>query len=74
MKLKLDDKGSVVLADLNGAKVPVYVYPDGSESPFDAAATVAALNSRKEQAARHEAELKALGDKLKLYEGIDDPS
>lgn len=74
MKLKLDDKGNAVLADLNGTKVPVYVHADGQEAPFDAAGAVTAINSRKEQAARIEAEMSELKGKLKLFDGIEDPA
>jgi len=41
MKLKLDD-GKVVLQD----GLPVYIYDDGNEAPFDAKATIDGLNKR----------------------------
>ena len=73
MKLKFDDKGSVVLQELNGEKLPVYIHDDGKEAPLDAKSLMSSLGSRKQQAERVEAELKELREKLKGYAGIDDP-
>lgn len=74
MKLKLDANGNAVLVDgPNGTKLPVYVHDDGKEAPFDAAATVASLNSRTEQNTRVENENKELKANLKKFSVIEDP-
>lgn len=69
MKLKLDDQGHAVLQD----GLPVYVYDDGRESPFDAAGTVASLESRKAAAKMLEKRANDAETKLKAFEGIEDP-
>jgi hypothetical protein len=67
MQLKLDDAGHVVVQDGK----PVYVHEDGKEVPFDAAATIKAINDRgAENKAHREAKEQALA-KLQAYEGID---
>lgn len=42
MKLKVDEKGVAILKD----GLPVYTYEDGTEMPFDAAATMEGLNKK----------------------------
>jgi len=74
MKLKLDAAGAAVLQEVNGVKMPVYVSDDGKESPFDAAATVASINSRAEQAKRVESEIRELKLKVAQFAGIEDPA
>lgn len=49
MKLKLDENGNVVLE--NG--LPVYVFPDGTEKPFDAASTVVTISRLNAEAKAH---------------------
>ena len=69
MKLKLDDKGAVVVQDGK----PVYVMDDGKEVAFDAPATrdtIARLNS---EARTHREGKEAAETKLKAFEGIEDP-
>lgn len=70
MKLKLDDAGHVVVADGK----PVYVHDDGKEAPFDAAATVATISRLNAEAKGHREAKEAAEDKLKLFEGLDDPA
>lgn len=69
MKLKLDDKGQVVVADGK----PVYVHDDGREIPFDAAATVATITRLNGEAKGHRERAESLEGKLKAFEGIEDP-
>ena len=75
MKLKLDDKGNVVVQDGK----PVYEV-DGKDVAFDAAGTVATIGRLNAEAKSHreakEAEREAKDGalaKLKLFEGIEDP-
>jgi hypothetical protein len=76
MKLKLDDKGNAILIEKDGVKMPVYVRDDGSESPFDAAGTVATISrlngeakTHRERAEKAEGDLKTFTTK---FEGITD--
>ena len=67
MKLKLDDKGSVVVQDGK----PVYTHDDGSEHPFDAVATVATIKARNAEAKTNRERYEAAETKLKAFEGIE---
>ncbi|PRC92667.1 DUF6651 domain-containing protein [Solimicrobium silvestre] len=69
MKIKLDDKGNVVVQD---GKV-VYVYDDGKEVAFDAVSTVAKINGLNGEAKAHRERAEAAETKLKSFEGIADP-
>lgn len=70
MKLKLDEKGVVVLQDGK----PVYVKEDGSEVAFDAAGTVATIARLNGEAKGNRERAEAAEGKLKLFDGIDDPA
>jgi hypothetical protein len=69
MKLKLDDKGAVVVQD----DKPVYVADDGKEIAFDYPATLSTIARLNAEARGHREEKEALAEKLKPFEGIDDP-
>jgi len=69
MKLKVDDKGNAVVVDGK----PVYVYDDGKETPFDALSTIATIGRLNAEAKGHREAKEAAQEKLKLFEGIDDP-
>lgn len=69
MKLKLDDKGAVIVQDGK----PVYVKDDGSEVAFDVAGTVSTISRLNGEAKGHRERAEAAEGKLKGYEGIDDP-
>lgn len=69
MKLKLDDKGAVVVQDGK----PVYVHDDGKEVAFDAPATVATIGRLNAEAKGHRERAEGAEAKLKLFEGLDDP-
>lgn len=73
MKLKLDDKGNVVVQDGK----PVYVTDDGKDIAFDAPGTVATISrlngeakTHRERAEKAEGDLKTFTAK---FEGITDP-
>lgn len=70
MKLKLDDKGAVVLQDGK----PVYVKDDGSEVAFDVAGTVSTIARLNGEAKGNRERAEAAEGKLKGFEGIDDPA
>jgi hypothetical protein len=70
MKLKLDDKGAAVLQDGK----PVYLKDDGSEIAFDAAGTVATISRLNGEAKSHRERAEEAENKLKGFEGIEDPA
>lgn len=70
MKLKLDDKGNVVLQDGK----PVYVHDDGKEVAFDAPATIATIARLNGEAKGHREAKEAAEGKLASFKGIDDPA
>lgn len=70
MKLKLDANGNVVLKDGK----PVYVHDDGAEIAVDVAELFTSVRARTEQNQRVENENKALKERVKAFEGIEDPA
>lgn len=68
MKLKLDDKGAVVVQDGK----PVYVMDDGREVAHDAAGTVATISRLNGEAKSHREAKEAAETKLKAFDGIED--
>ena len=70
MKLKLDDKGAVVVQDGK----PVYVHDDGKEIAFDAPAAVVKIGALNKEAQGHREAKEAVELKLKAFEGIEDPA
>ena len=71
MKLKLDDKGAVVVQDGK----PVYLLDDGREIAHDAAATVATISRLNGEARSHREAKEAAEALLKPFKdaGIEDP-
>lgn len=69
MKLKLDDDGHVVVEDGK----PVYILEDGKEVAHDAAYTVATIQRLNNEAKGHRERAEEAENKLKAYEGIEDP-
>jgi hypothetical protein len=74
MPFKFDDKGQIVLQDVNGAKLPVFIGADGKESPFDADATVDNVRRLKGEAQSHREAKEAAEAALKPFKdaGITD--
>jgi hypothetical protein len=70
MKLKLDDKGNVVVQDGK----PVYVDDAGKEIAFDAPATIATIARLNGEAKGHREAKEAAEAKLEKFKGIDDPA
>lgn len=69
MKLKIDASGNAVLID----GMPVYVYEDGTEKPFDAAKASDAIKRLNGEAKAHRERAEAAEDKVKQFDGLDDP-
>lgn len=70
MKLKLDDKGAVVVQDGK----PVYIHDDGKEIAFDAPATVQTISRLNGEAKAHRERAETAEKSLKSFEGIADPA
>jgi hypothetical protein len=70
MKLKLDDKGAVVVQD----DKPVYIADDGKDVIFDYPATLATISRLNSEAKGHREEKEAALAQLKTFEGIEDPA
>jgi hypothetical protein len=70
VKLKLDDKGAVVVQD----EKPVYVADDGKEVVFDYPATLATIARLNSEAKGHREAKEELEEKFKPFEGIEDPA
>ena len=68
MKLKLDDKGSVVVQDGK----PVYVADDGKEVVFDYPATLQTISRLNGEAKSHRERAEAAEAKYRPFEGIKD--
>lgn len=69
MKLKLDEKGAVVVQDGK----PVYIADDGKEVVFDYPATLATISRLNGEARGHRERAEAAEATAKTFEGIEDP-
>lgn len=72
MKLKTATVDGTVYAVLEDGK-PIYVYDDGKEVPYDAAAAVNKIRELNAEAKNHREEKEAAQTSLKKFEGIEDP-
>lgn len=70
MKLKLDDKGNVVVE--NG--MPVYIHDDGKEIPFDATAALSKISALNGEAKTHREAKELAESQLAKFAGISDPA
>lgn len=68
MKLKLDDKGNVVVQDGK----PVYVGDDGKDVAFDVVHTINKISTLNAEAKAHREGKEAAEAKLKSFDGITD--
>lgn len=69
MKLKLTADGFAVVQDGK----PIYIGDDGKEVAFDAPGTVAAIARLNGEAKSHRERAESLDERLKAFNGIDDP-
>jgi hypothetical protein len=72
MPFKFDDKGQVVLQEVSGQKMPVFIHPDGREAPFDGDTTVANTGRLNGEAKSHREGKEAAELKLRAFDGIED--
>jgi hypothetical protein len=70
MKLKLDDKGAVVVQDGK----PVYVHDDGKEVAFDAPAAMAKIGQLNGESKTHREAKEAAETQLAAFKDITDPA
>lgn len=71
MPFKYAADGSIVLADHNGKKLPVFVNAKGEEAPFDADSTVDTIARLNGEARDNRVRAEAAEGKLKPFEGLD---
>lgn len=69
---KFDAEGHIVLQDVGGNKLPIFVHADGKESPFDGDNTVATISRLNGEAKSHRERAEAAEARAKLFEGIED--
>ena len=67
LKLKVDDEGHAVVQDGK----PVYIYEDGREAPFDAAAAMQKINELNQENADRRHQNKELEEQMKVYKDKD---
>lgn len=76
MPFKYDANGAIVLQEVNGQKLPVFVHADGKESPFDGDSTIATIGRLNGEAKTHREGKEAAEAALKPFRdsGITDPA
>lgn len=74
MPFKFDANGAIVLQEVNGQKLPVFVHADGKEAAFDGDATVSTISRLNGEAKSHRERAEKAEGALKGFEGITDPA
>lgn len=74
MPFKYDADGNIVIQEVNGQKLPVFVNADGKEAPFDGDSTVATISRLNGEAKGHRERAEKAESGLKAFEGITDPA
>jgi len=74
MPFKFDAEGHIVLQEVNGQKLPVFLGAGGNESPFDADSTVATISRLNGESKGHRERAEKAETTLKAFEGIADPA
>ncbi|SOY56845.1 DUF6651 domain-containing protein [Cupriavidus taiwanensis] len=74
MPFKYDADGHIVLQEVNGQKLPVFVNAEGKEAPFDGDSTVATISRLNGEAKGHRERAEKAEGTLKTFEGITDPA
>ncbi|PUA95515.1 hypothetical protein C8C99_0315 [Acidovorax sp. 107] len=75
MPFKFDANGAIVLQEVNGQKLPVFVHADGKETAFDGDSTIATISRLNGEAKSHRERAEAAEGALKPFKdaGIEDP-
>ena len=74
MPFKYDEAGNIVLQEVSGKKLPVFIGTDGKEAPFDGDSTVATISRLNGEAKSHRERAETAESSLKTFEGITDPA
>jgi len=76
MPFKFDANGAIVIQEVNGQKLPVYVHADGKETPFDGDSTLNTISRLNGEAKAHREGKEAAEAALKPFKdaGISDPA
>ncbi len=74
MPFKYDANGAIVLQEVNGQKLPVFVHADGKEAPLDGDGTITTIARLNGEAKGHREAKEAAEKALKSFEGITDPA
>lgn len=74
MPFKFDANGAIVLQEVNGQKMPVFVHPDGKETAFDGDGTLSTITRLNGEAKGHRERAETAEKSLKGFEGITDPA
>lgn len=74
MPFKYTADGQIATAEVNGAKLPVFIHADGKEAPFDADSTLGTISRLNGEAKTHRERAEGAEGKLKAFEGITDPA
>ncbi|WP_373379897.1 DUF6651 domain-containing protein [Cupriavidus nantongensis] len=74
MPFKYDEAGNIVLQEVSGKKLPVFIGADGKEAPFDGDSTVATISRLNGEAKSHRERAESAEATLKTFEGITDPA
>lgn len=76
MPFKFDANGAIVLQEVNGAKLPVFVHADGKETAFDGDSTIQTITRLNGEAKSHRERAEAAEGALKPFKdaGIEDPA
>lgn len=72
MPFKYDADGRIVVQEVNGQKLPVFVHADGKESPFDGDGTIGTITRLNGEAKGHRERAEAAEKIAKAFEGIED--
>lgn len=76
MPFKFDANGAIVLQEVNGQKLPVFVHADGKEVAFDGDGTLSTIARLNGEAKSHRERAEAAEGALKPFKdaGIEDPA
>lgn len=74
MPFEYDANGSIVLQEVDGKKLPVFIHADGKKAPFDGDGTVATISRLNGEAKGHRERAEKAEGSLKTFEGITDPA
>jgi hypothetical protein len=72
MPFKYDAEGRIVIQEVNGQKLPVFVHADGKETPFDGDSTIGTISRLNGEAKTHREAKEAAEARAKLFDGIED--